>query len=426
MPPIFDEIYNNKNYLFVQKDSLYGLYSAEGKEIIPIKYNDLIEINPWKDFKYAKVQFQNKFGIIDYKGKEIIPPLYEDIRYWEKAGGFLVTKDSLIGLINTKGKINLPPKYKYVNNSDLQWNTMLEASTNGKTWGSINKVGKEIIPFIYERVQCNFGYRSNKLALVQLNEKWGLTNYRGKEIAPIKYTSIDYPPLLEDSRIYIVETQNKYGVVDLKGKGIISPIYKEITALSDADVALEEVTSGSNMVIICIDENDKMGFIQNKGQIIIPPVYDSLRYYLNFEDGMVSEDINSAIICYKGNKVDLFNFLEPKRINAESFDSIVWHNYSGVLVAAKNNQYQFVDLKKGVVLSKTFDKVKVINPYFIVTKNQKLGIVGMTGEEEIAPLIYDEISFDEDKKEFVAKIGSTEKRIEYKLKTKKFEDGGDE
>lgn len=449
IPVKYDDLTTDAfNCVKVKFQEKFGIINYEGKEIIPPLYED---INYWKKAGCFLVTKDSLIGLIDTTGKIILSPKYKYVNGLKEAATASASVDGKTwGIINQTGEEIIPFIYEKVDYGfDYYINKLASVQLNGK-WGMINAKGKTIVPFDYDEIKINSEDPGYNIVLVKKNEKYyrldtksyqiaskgydglsvgyydknpsfievqegdklGTINYKGEEITPVKYTFIEDYTFVGPPSLIRVKINDKMGVINNLGKEIVPPIYKQISALYE----VIDVSDETPMVIVCKDEKGKIGFIQNNGQVITPPIYDSLGYYLNFADGSyceLSENYNS-IVCYKGNEIDLLNFVTQKRINTKSFDSTVGANTSVILIVVKNNQYQFIDLKKGVVLDKTFDKVKVVDPYFIVTKNQKSGIIGMDGSKEIAPLIYDEISFDEDKREFVAKKGNTEKRIKYK------------
>ena len=69
---------DNNITIDVKLGSKYGFIDENGKEIVPLKYDEIA------DFSYeyndmAKVKLNNQYGLVDKTGKEIISPIYDEI-----------------------------------------------------------------------------------------------------------------------------------------------------------------------------------------------------------------------------------------------------------------------------------------------------------------------------------------------------------
>jgi WG containing repeat len=205
-------------YANVGKNSKQGLIDISGKEICPLKYDNIgsmsqegiaffslngnrgfinnkgVEIIPakYEDASFmknglAKVKHKELWGFVDSKGQEAIAPQYP------AAGDFtdfygnltdiaLINSNYKYGFINPQGQIVIPTKYDRVGHFE---ENKLQVSIGGK-WGFIDKKGKEITPCMYDEVK-DF---KNGFAGVKLNKKWGFINKNGVVVVPIIYERV--------------------------------------------------------------------------------------------------------------------------------------------------------------------------------------------------------------------------------------------
>ena len=84
--------YYDENVLKVQKDGKYGLINLEGKELLPLEYDQISAITGVENS--YKVQKDGKYGIVDNEGKLVISPQYADIDLLgdDNKAGFIVKK----------------------------------------------------------------------------------------------------------------------------------------------------------------------------------------------------------------------------------------------------------------------------------------------------------------------------------------------
>lgn len=126
----------------------------------------------------------------------------------------LVLMVIFLGSIQVNGQ-----KYSYVyefkDGLALVYNSRYDASkaTMVKTYGCIDKSGREVIPVKYER-SIDF-YEG--LAAVRLNGKWGYIDKSDNEVIPIKYDWVsDFSEGLAR-----VELKEKVGFIDKNGREVI-------------------------------------------------------------------------------------------------------------------------------------------------------------------------------------------------------------
>ena len=93
-------------------------------------------------------------------------------------------------------------------------------------WGFVDKTGKEVIPFVYDKV----GSFSNGFAVVKRDKLalllipigfWGIINKKGRVVLPVKYNEIKKL----DHGMIAVNLEGKWGLLDSTIKEIVPPKY---------------------------------------------------------------------------------------------------------------------------------------------------------------------------------------------------------
>ena len=111
-------------------------------------------------------------------------------------------------------------------------------------YGFIDKMGKEIIPFVYD----DAGSFSEGLAKVRINGKWGFIDKTGKEAIPSIYDNVGS----FSEGLVPAQSNGKYGFIDKTGKEVIPFKYDEASNFSEG---LARVRSDEKWLYI--DASDK-------------------------------------------------------------------------------------------------------------------------------------------------------------------------
>lgn len=122
--------------------TFYGFINRAGKEVIPIKYDDLKPFTKGFAIVGRKVDDVLKYGFIDKTGKEITGIKYDEVMPFSE--GFAVVgvgyvwysdNNRLYGFINNTGKEVIPLKYKSAN-SFKNGRAKVSIEENGSYYGS--------------------------------------------------------------------------------------------------------------------------------------------------------------------------------------------------------------------------------------------------------------------------------------------------
>jgi len=295
--------------------NLVGYLNLYGDEIISCKYNYGC------DFKngLAKVRnFNSGWGLINEFGKEIAPLIYESISDINN-GLVIVKKDGKYGILSSTGKlitnctyqiiedfqdglakgINFY-EYSYINSAgnivihlkgiqeaDSFSDGMCRVKDRGK-YGYMNKAGQIIINCKYDDGQ-KF---SNGLACVRMHNKWGFVDKLGKEVAPNKYDKI-YS--FKDG-LASVCIRAKWGIIDLNGNELIKCIYDSHFTFN--------LNKGPKYKLAIVQLNGKKGIIDYSGNAIVPCQYWGL------SDGNWSTNTNNCLFMVIGKNSNFVGYID--------------------------------------------------------------------------------------------------------------------
>jgi hypothetical protein len=171
----------------------YGFSDADGKIIIPIKYDEVKQGDAHACFSegLAAVKLNGKWGFINKAGKEVVELKYDYVHDFEN--GFAVVSmfnypNTLHGLVNKTGKEIIAPTNKYSFATKTIAEGMMAMDNSNGLFGFADTNGVQIIAPKYEEVK-RF---SDGMAAVKMNGKWGFIDKTGKEVVPAKYDFVDY------------------------------------------------------------------------------------------------------------------------------------------------------------------------------------------------------------------------------------------
>ncbi|MDP8162949.1 WG repeat-containing protein [Pasteurella skyensis] len=280
----YDDIagdYNFKDLLRVKKDELYGLFTKEEKEIIPVKYPYISKMKG----DFIKVATADSlYGAYDTTGKIIAPAIYK--RLWFSSPMFFYElNDKDRGRMDLAGnKINLAEYEKgFVLSSNL-----LAVKKEKGNWGLIDNNKKTVLDFDYEsmRYLSDDKLLFRKKAFFGLGKagKWGVMDIKGDVITDSSFTIYKSVSrrFIPDNLLTISTKAFNVGFLDKEtGKIAIEPKYNEL---------LNGFTEKEQQYLF-VRSNDGAGVLNlTQKKEIVPPKYDDLKM-LN----------NDFFVAYKGS-----------------------------------------------------------------------------------------------------------------------------
>lgn len=183
----------NKGIVAVGKNKKVGYINTQGKMVVPIIYDDLIDPDNKYDESWANgvsdeglivVAKNGKYGVIDTQNKTVVPFKYAEINDFSE-GMASFRKGQKWGFLDNTGKEVVPAQYDLNGNFGGYYGFSEGVANVGKNnkWGAIDKTGKAVVPIIYDNIQP----MSQGLMGVQKGDYWGFVDKNNKTIIPFKF-----------------------------------------------------------------------------------------------------------------------------------------------------------------------------------------------------------------------------------------------
>lgn len=397
--------YESSNGYIIKRNGKYGICSATGKVLMEPEYS---EMNCEGDLcivsRYIEQSEQTKMGLINHKAfKEIVPTIYEYIESLSYDGDFLFKLNNKYGLLSKTGKIVLPANYNFLTSTDLYENdnwvlanaygevtqSYYGSEVTGGNWGVIDKQGDTILAFKFKEISfendsiVNLLDYDNKAYLMNLNTQSILTNSSANYLSKINY---DY-----ENSIFLMgkdvtrgdyeeATGGTYGLVTSNGKELVPFNYSEIKMESDHFIANSIDFNGYDLL------NDQ-GEILIKSATTLVPLSDSV--FLVQIDG----------------KALLYNVITKKYSLTNNFIDFAtpeyYYGWGPVYIGIKNTSDKWGILNKQgeIIIDPQYcDVISSSDPYLIVAKCGALGHAFNYGvidlmNQVIIPFEYESIEY---------------------------------
>ena len=348
-----------------------------------------------------------KWGFKDNKGKVLMQPKY-DFPPGTFSEGIVIVKNSGLngtGFMDASGREIVAPQYTtaypFTNGVALACKGGRDIYGTGGKWGVIDKNGKVVIPFIYDRISGNFEGDSYAIAQIaqqsftldktgkkisypefdnvpgnfyrtayspaSKGDKWGLIDKSGKVVIPLEHEAVQW----EGEGLVPVKKDGKWGYMDLKGKWIIAAVY-EYAPRFEKGFAVPKL-------------NGKYGCINKQGKVTIPFDYD-FAYPTLTKTPLVKlqkKGENYTSIIGMGNP------LTGKILAPVKYETI-YDFYDGMAQIKLNGKYGFIDStgKEIVPPIYTYTPIYFSEGLAYVQQDKKYGFVDRTGKI-IVPPTYD-------------------------------------
>jgi hypothetical protein len=239
IPIKYDEIYISdyeRPNVYAVANGKWGVIDNDGTELTSFEYDDIDEFSNG----FARVKKNGKYGFINRKGVLVIPAVYSDCQpkicclspYGFRRPEYLpvsVKCRNRYGFVDTRGKAVTAPVYKHA----LPFRGDITAvELNGKV-GFIDRRGREAIPFMYEPdFSREHHYRLDEgVAGVKLNGKWGAIDRNNNTVIPFLYDAFMERNWAAGWRLAVRDGQkvsiDRMGVERLLQKNPDAPTFKD-------------------------------------------------------------------------------------------------------------------------------------------------------------------------------------------------------
>ena len=299
-----------------------------------------------------------KFGYIDTLGNWVIKPIFDDAsvfeeevavvrkddkdffinknnevlanQYFNEANAFndgiaIVQTDSNSYLLNHSGQIT-STGYAEINHLS---DDLFVCQNNTNKYGAIDKLGKTVIPFEYEKL----GDFKNGFAYYFLNGKYGVLNKNNHRFK----NTWEWVSAADENNCITVKQNNLFGVITTSDEIVIAPKY-------------DYVTNCGNHIYLLV-KNDLYGFYNiklkcfitdceyNYNKALLPNYYTNGKLFklLKNEEEAIANENGKFVINYgKYTEIDFFKY--------------------GIMRVKKNNTYIFLDLKFNPLFNDEFNE----------------------------------------------------------------------
>ncbi|HMQ45823.1 MAG TPA: WG repeat-containing protein [Saprospiraceae bacterium] len=336
-----------QSFFPVKLDKKWGLINAEGKVVVPARYD---AIGEFKQFGYAVMQRDGGVGLLGAGGKEVVNPIYDDLKVLDSTLIAVMSQSEWM-VINLRGETVLEKGYQQVK----VWNSFYLAYLKDGKWGLNDKYGQKLCPPIYDELQ----FESGNFFITSSGNHMGLLSSIGRTIiAP----AVDEIRFFNDS-LYFYKKDQYWGAVNFYGIEVIPPKYKGFSKISDnfIKLSLNEgqfiysipcsriISDGSfdnyypfSKRYVIAKKNRQMGLLDWCGNLILPAQFDEIQ-------------------AFQGNYF---------RVNYQGHWGIVEKGGKKILPL----EYQYI--------SPLRDKIAVVK------KDGFYGIINFKGELELSPSYY--------------------------------------
>lgn len=355
--------------------------------------------NLWYEKNILKVSKNGKYGLIDLNGKELLPIEYDEITVLDgMENSIIIKKDGKVGLVNDNGSILIEVNYKDIRALGETYKDGYITIDDAGKYGVVSATKKQILENKYDEIMPVY---LKDYYLIKEGEKKEVIDSNGNvildsgfddiksattngvifiknnlygEISTSAEITLDakYQDLKEvKDGIYIAKQNDKYGIIDNVGNEQLAFEYAGITYNEKADLFFAEDSEYNTSIINDIYDVKATGIlseVNNEDEYIRTRVNDNYKYY----DFKGVETANTKVL--KDNTI----FLDKKDGKYGYVDKkgnpITKYIYDD---ATEQNKYGFVAVKKdGVWGSLDKNGKEVIEPKYKLENNLKIDFIG--------------------------------------------------
>ncbi len=341
--------------------------------------------NLWYEKDVLKVNKNGKYGLIDLNGKEILPIEYDEITVLDgMENSIIIKKGDKIGLVNDNGSAIIDTNYKEIKAlGDSYKEGYITVDEKGK-YGVVSTTKKQILENKYDEI---FPVYLKDYYLVKENGTKELVNSNGEVVLDKGFDDIKSAT----TNGVIFNKDNLYGEMSLSGEITLEPKYQE----------LKEVKKG----IYIAKKDDKYGIIDNVGNEQLAFDYTGMTYNekanlffaedAEYKTSLIDEvyNIKATGILSEVNTDDgyirmrLDDDYKYFDLKGEETSNIQVLKDNTIFLSKKDGKYGYVDKKGNPITDYIYDDATEQNKYGFaaVKKNGVWGSINKEGKEIVEP-----------------------------------------
>ena len=348
-----NNLWYEENILKIKQNDKFGAIDLEGKEILPLEYE---EITPIIGIKNAlKIKKDGKWGIAGNDGKIVIEPKYSEITNLGKdnISGYIVQDETRkYGIVDYSSNVVLECKYDKMSN--VYGNDLYVVTENNKQ-KLVNKSGETVLETGFDEITEILKNKETGVIFKQ-NNKYGIMKTTGEIVLQPEYEELKEAK----TDILISKKDSKYSIIDLTGAQKITQNYTNITYQETADIYIAEK---ENFEADIIDNtyNVKLSgilleFNTDKGYIKIMENEETKYYDFQFNEKS-EKDIfpnNTLFISKKDGK---YGFIDEqgKEIVPYEYDDVTQQNEFGYAGIKKDGKWGVIDSNGKIIQEPIYD-----------------------------------------------------------------------
>ena len=341
--------------------------------------------NVWYEKNILKVSKNGKYGLIDFNGKELLPIEYDEITTLDgMENSLIIKKDGKVGLVNDNGSILIDVNYKDIKALGETYKEGYITIDESEKYGVVSATKRQILENKYDEITQVY---LKDYYLVKENGKKELVDSDGKVILDSGFD--DIKSATTNGVIFI--KNNLYGEISTSGEVTLEAKYQY----------LKEVKEGKYIA----KQNDKYGIIDNVGNEQLAFEYTDITYNEK-ADLFFAEDseYNTSIIddLYTVKATGILSEVneEDGYIRMRVNDDYKYYDFKGeetentkvlkdntIFLDKQNGKYGYVDKKGNTVTEYIYDDATEQNKYgYVAVKKDGLwGSLDKNGKEVIEP-----------------------------------------
>ena len=348
-------VFYDKKALKVKKDGKYGLINMDGKEIVPLEYDEIVPIAQVENS--FKVKKDDKYGIVDDEGKIVIEPQYSDIDVLgtDNKSGFIVkTVDTgKYGIVDYSNTVILPANYEGI--EKVYGNDMYTVISSGEQI-IVNKSGENVITKGFSTVKQILSNQENAFIFGNSSKKYGIKDMNGTNLIEPQYDDLQET----ETGTFIASKDGKYGIIDINNAEKVPFEYDSILYYKKADIYVAEDSNYNAKILngnletklegIFVELNEDKGYLKLRNG-------DDYNYY-NFRFEEKSEtDLFPNRTLYLSKKDGKYGFVDKngKVVVDYIYDDAIEQNDYGYSSVKKDGLWGSIDSKGKVVQDPTYN-----------------------------------------------------------------------
>jgi hypothetical protein len=322
----------------------YGIFNGYGKQLHAYQFDYLYGDDDVFDQRFIRYKQGEIKGYLTWPEMTNHPVPYSYCGDFSNAMA-VVKKDTLYGYIDTTFRVKIKTCYR---RAETFSEGFAAVQNEKKKWAFINKKGKKITPFKYDKVYPF----SNGRAAVRIDSLVGFINFSGQEVIPLVY-QLDFEHDWSFKRGYgftdslcFIRKNGKYGLIDIDGNTLLPFEYDNVSFVDAYRLKLRDWHS-KNANYALMSKGKYIFAVNNKGELIPNSQSTRLTYFIEGKSYVCDNDSSCRFINSDGD------IIFPKTYDYYEYSTF----NNGFCVVKKNDKFGIIDQSGNVIIPVRYDKL---------------------------------------------------------------------